>query len=249
MAIWPAPPHLVLSRPAPPRMGWVFGAVAWVWGGYGYWSPRPVIRPASYTRCYDASSIARFCCLDLTEFYVDSCLCKLAKYLRYSLSNADRYAKKLTKSRRILKSHSKDKQFDARPGSYRSKGVVNEDQTQCSKKKKYVVKYTYSNWSRYYFRNFHNGKFVPAPDDIHVDLRKATFVSYWLNKYVFLRPVDECMSHEVFLLECLIARGKRVLLTPLYLGGLYARLDKFSEQLEIAHGRFSFLAYIDEIFL
>ncbi|MED6117628.1 hypothetical protein PIB30_111666, partial [Stylosanthes scabra] len=57
------------------------------------------------------------------------------------------------------------------------------------------------------------------------------------------------MSQGVFLLACVIAQGRRVPLAPLYLGGLYARLDHFSEQLKIAHGRFPVLAYIDEIFL
>ncbi|MED6137610.1 hypothetical protein PIB30_066533 [Stylosanthes scabra] len=41
----------------------------------------------------------------------------------------------------------------------------------------------------------------------------------------------------------------RLPLAPLYLGGLYARLDHFSKHLRIAHGRIPVLAYIDEIFL
>ncbi|MED6132603.1 hypothetical protein PIB30_020613 [Stylosanthes scabra] len=118
-----------------------------------------------------------------------------------------------------------------------------------SKKKKCTIKYSYSNWSRYFFGNFLNGEFVPASDDIPVDLKEAAFIAYWLSKYVFLGPADECLSQGVFLLACVIAQGRCVPLAPLYLGSLYARLDHFSEQLKIAHGRFPVLAYIDEIFL
>ncbi|MED6149864.1 hypothetical protein PIB30_066696, partial [Stylosanthes scabra] len=190
-----------------------------------------------------------FANLDLIDFCADSDLRKLAKHLRYSLSDASRHAKKLSKSRRISKSHSMDKRSDARRGSSKSKGLVDEDETRSSKKKKCTVKYSYSNWSRYFFGDFLNGEFVPASDDILVDLKEAIFIAYWLSKYVFLGPADECMSQGVFLLACVIAEGRRVPLAPLYLGGLYARLVHFSEQLRIADGRFAVLAYIDEIFL
>ncbi|MED6128224.1 hypothetical protein PIB30_095539 [Stylosanthes scabra] len=185
----------------------------------------------------------------LLFFVADSDLRKLARYLRYNLSDAGRYAKELSKSRRISKSHSRDKRPDACRGSSKSKRVVDEDKTQSSKKNKCTVKYSYSNWPRYFFGDFFNGEFILASDDIPVDLKEAAFIAYWLSKYVFLGPTDECMSQGVFLLACVIAKGKRVPLAPLYLGGLYARLDHFFEQLRIAHGRFPVLAYIDEIFL
>ncbi|MED6203233.1 hypothetical protein PIB30_113545, partial [Stylosanthes scabra] len=86
--------------------------------------------------------------LDITNFYVDPDLRKLARNLRCSLSDAGRYAKELSKSRRISKSHSRDKRSDARRGSSKSRGAVDEDETRSSKKKKCTVKYSYSNWSR-----------------------------------------------------------------------------------------------------
>ncbi|MED6219226.1 hypothetical protein PIB30_033838 [Stylosanthes scabra] len=187
--------------------------------------------------------------LDITNFYVDLDLRKLARDLRCNLSNAGRYAKELSKNRRVSKSHSRDKRSDARRGSSKSRGMVDEDETRSSKKKKCTVNYSYSNWSRYFFGDFLNGEFVPASDDIPADLKEVAFIAYWLSKYIFLGPADECMGQGVFLLACVIARGRRVPLAPLYLGGLYARLDHFSEQLKIAHGRFPVLAYIDEIFL
>ncbi|XP_072068086.1 uncharacterized protein [Arachis hypogaea] len=183
--------------------------------------------------------------VDLTLLHPDSDLLKLARHLQMSLSDAGRYAKELSKSRQAKKSSSKDEHPKTRQSS-RGEEVVGDKQD--SKKKKITVKYSYSNWSRYFFGDFLNGEFVPAPA-VSSDLREAAFVAYWLSKYVFLGPADECMSHGVFLLACLISRGERLPLAPMYLGSLYTRLDQFSQQLKIAHGRFPVLSFIDEIFL
>ncbi|MED6173899.1 hypothetical protein PIB30_064036 [Stylosanthes scabra] len=123
-----------------------------------------------------------FCNLDITNFYVDPDLRKLARDLQCSLSDAGRYAKELSKSRRVSKSHSRDKRSDARRGSSKNKEVVDEDETRSSKKKKCTVKYSFSNWSRYFFGDFLNGEFAPASDDIPVDLKEAAFIVYWLSK-------------------------------------------------------------------
>ncbi|QHN99193.1 uncharacterized protein DS421_13g395760 [Arachis hypogaea] len=183
--------------------------------------------------------------VDLTLFRPDSDMLKLARHLQTNLSDAGRYAKELSKSRHIKKSSSKDEHLKTR-GSSKGKEMVGDKQD--SKKKKITVKYSYSNWSRYFFGDFLNGEFVPAPA-VPSNLREAAFVAYWLSKYVFLGLADECMSHGVFLLACLIAGGERLPLASLYLGSLYTRLDQFSQQLKIAHGRFPVLAFIDEIFL
>ncbi|QHN85616.1 uncharacterized protein DS421_16g538910 [Arachis hypogaea] len=171
--------------------------------------------------------------VDLTLLHPDSDLLKLARHLQMSLSDAGRYAKELSKSRQAKKSSSKD-EHPKTCRSSRGKEVVSDKQD--SKKKKITVKYSYSNWSRYFFGDFLNGEFVPAPA-ISSDLRGAAFVAYWLSKYVFLGPADECMSHGVFLLACLIARGERLPLAPMYLGSLYTRLDQFFQQLKIAHDK------------
>ncbi|QHO10701.1 uncharacterized protein DS421_15g491910 [Arachis hypogaea] len=183
--------------------------------------------------------------VDLTLLHPDSDLLKLARHLQMSLSDAGRYAKELSKSRQAKKSSSKDEHPKTRRSS-RGKEVVGDKQD--SKKKKITVKYSYSNWSRYFFGDFLNGEFVPAPA-VSSDLREAAFVAYWLSKYIFLGPADECMSHVVFLLACLIARGERLPLAPMYLDSLYTRLDQFFLQPKIAHGRFPVLSFIDEIFL
>ncbi|MED6173901.1 hypothetical protein PIB30_064038 [Stylosanthes scabra] len=99
--------------------------------------------------------------LDIIDFYVDPDLRKLARNLRCNLSDARRYAKELSKSRRVSKSHSRDKRSDTRRGSSKSKRVVDEDEIRSSKKKKCTVKYSYSNWSWYFFGDFMNGEFVP----------------------------------------------------------------------------------------
>ncbi|QHO00209.1 uncharacterized protein DS421_13g404540 [Arachis hypogaea] len=164
-------------------------------------------------------------CVDLTLLRPDSNLLKLAQHLQMSLSDAGRYAKGLSKSRQAKKSSSKDEHPKTRQSS-RGKEVVSDKQD--SKKKKITVKYSYSNWSRYFFGDFFNGEFVPAPA-VSSDLRGAAFVAYWLT--------------------CLIARGERLPLAPMYLGSLYTRLDQFSQQLKIAHGRFPVLSFIDEMFL
>ncbi|QHO52456.1 uncharacterized protein DS421_2g39500 [Arachis hypogaea] len=116
------------------------------------------------------------------------------------------------------KSSSKDEHSKTRRSS-RGKEVVGDKQD--SKKKKITVKYSYSNWSRYFFGDFLNGEFVPAPA-VSSYLRGAAFVAYWL---------------------------KRLPLAPMYLGSLYTRLDQFFQQLKVAHGRFPVLSFIDEIFL
>ncbi|QHN78999.1 PMD domain-containing protein [Arachis hypogaea] len=183
--------------------------------------------------------------VDLTLLHPDSDLLKLARHLQMSFSDAGRYAKELSKSRQAKKSSSKDEHPKTRQSS-RGEEVVGDKQD--SKKKKITVKYSYSNWPRYFFGDFLNGEFVPAPA-VSSDLREAAFVAYWLSKYVFLGPVDECVSHGVFLLACLISRGERLPLAPMYLDSLYTRLDQFSQQLKIAHGRFPVLSFIDEIFL
>ncbi|KAL4275586.1 hypothetical protein AHAS_Ahas20G0122000 [Arachis hypogaea] len=151
----------------------------------------------------------------------------------------------LSKSRQAKKFSSKDEHPKTRRSS-RGKEMISDKQD--SKKKKITVKYSYSNWSRYFFGDFLNGEFVPAPV-VSSDLRGAAFVAYWLSKYVFFGPADECMSHGVFLLACLITRGERLSLAPMYLGSLYTRLDQFFQQLKIAHGRFPVLSFIDEMFL
>ncbi|KAL4327156.1 hypothetical protein AHAS_Ahas13G0071900 [Arachis hypogaea] len=170
--------------------------------------------------------------VDLTLFRPDSDMLKLARHLQTNLSDAGRYAKELSKSRHIKKSSSKDEHLKTR-GPSKGKEMVGDKQD--SKKKKITVKYSYSNWSRYFFGDFLNGEFVPAPA-VPSNLREAAFVAYWLSKYVFLGLADECMSHGVFLLACLIAGGERLPLASLYLGSLYTRLDQFSQQLKIAHG-------------
>ncbi|MED6223353.1 hypothetical protein PIB30_073197 [Stylosanthes scabra] len=161
--------------------------------------------------------------LDLTDFCADSDLRKLARHLKYSLSDASRCANELSKSMRVLKSHSRDKRSDARRGSSKSKGVEDEDETQSSEKKKCTVKYSYSNWFRYFFWDFLNGEFVPASDDILVDLKKAAFIAYWLSKYVFLGPTDECMSQGVSLLACVIAEGRLLA----YIDEIFLQLFQF----------------------
>ncbi|KAL4288607.1 hypothetical protein AHAS_Ahas19G0303100 [Arachis hypogaea] len=175
--------------------------------------------------------------VDLTLLHPDSDLLKLARHLQMSFSDAGRYAKELSKSRQAKKSSSKDEHPKTRQSS-RGEEVVGDKQD--SKKKKITVKYSYSNWPRYFFGDFLNGEFVPAPA-VSSDLREAAFVAYWLSKYVFLGPVDECVSHGVFLLACLISRGERLPLAPMYLDSLYTRLDQFSQQLKIAHGVAPFL--------
>ncbi|QHN82026.1 uncharacterized protein DS421_20g692090 [Arachis hypogaea] len=152
--------------------------------------------------------------VDLTLLRLDSDMLKLVRHLQMSLSDAGRYAKELSKSKRVKKSSSKD-EHPKTCGSSKEKEVVGDKKD--SKKKKITVKYSYSNWSRYFFGDFLNA--------------------------------NECMSYGVFLLACLIAGGEPLPLASLYLGSLYTWLDQFSQQLKIAHGRFSVLAFIDEIFL
>ncbi|QHN96083.1 uncharacterized protein DS421_18g615310 [Arachis hypogaea] len=157
--------------------------------------------------------------VDLTLLRPDSDLLKLARHLQMSLSDAGQYAKELSTSRRVKKSSSKDKHPKTRRSSKEKEVVGNK---QDFKKKKITVKYSYSNWSCYFFGDFLNGEFVPTPA-VPSDLREAAFVAYRLRE--------------------------RLPLASLYLGSLYMRLDQFSKQLKIAHGRFPVLTFIDEIFL
>ncbi|KAL4395593.1 uncharacterized protein DS421_1g00830 [Arachis hypogaea] len=173
--------------------------------------------------------------VDLTLLFPDPDLLKLVRHLQMSLSDASRYAKELSKSGCVKKSSSKDK-HPKTCGSSNGKDVVGDKQD--SKKKKITVKYSYSNWSCYFFGDFLNGEFVPAPA-VPSDLREAAFVAYWLSKYVFLGPTDECMSHGVFLLACLFAGGERLPLAYLFFGSLYTRLDQYSEQLKIRFSQFA----------
>ncbi|KAL4317142.1 hypothetical protein AHAS_Ahas15G0355500 [Arachis hypogaea] len=89
--------------------------------------------------------------VDLTLLRPDSDLLKLARHLQMSLSDAGRYAKELSKSRRVKKFSSKDEHPKTR-GSSKGKEVVGDKQD--SKKKKITVKYSYSNWSHYFFGDF-----------------------------------------------------------------------------------------------
>ncbi|KAL4314356.1 hypothetical protein AHAS_Ahas15G0076900 [Arachis hypogaea] len=119
--------------------------------------------------------------VDLTLLHPDSDLLKLARHLQMSLSDAGRYAKELSKSRQAKKSSSKDEHPKTRRSS-RGKEVVGDKQD--SKKKKITVKYSYSNWSRYFFGDFLNGEFVPAPA-VSSDLREAAFRrTFTIGSYV-----------------------------------------------------------------
>ncbi|KAL4293477.1 hypothetical protein AHAS_Ahas18G0132000 [Arachis hypogaea] len=137
--------------------------------------------------------------VDLTLLRPDSDLLKLARHLQMSLSDAGQYAKELSTSRRVKKSSSKDKHPKTRRSSKEKEVVGNK---QDFKKKKITVKYSYSNWSCYFFGDFLNGEFVPTPA-VPSDLREAAFVAYRLSKYVFLGPtVYEPWGVSFSLLDC-----------------------------------------------
>ncbi|KAL4306246.1 hypothetical protein AHAS_Ahas16G0159100 [Arachis hypogaea] len=123
-----------------------------------------------------------FSCVDLTLLRPNSDLLKLARHLQISLSDSGRYAKELSKSRRVKKFSSKDK-HPKTCGSSMEKEVVGEKQD--SKRKNITVNYFYSNWSCYLFGDYLNGEFVAALV-VPSDLREAAFIAYWLSKYVFL---------------------------------------------------------------
>lgn len=52
-----------------------------------------------------------------------------------------------------------------------------------------------------------------------------TFLDYWPSWYVLPNRTDNRLS--MFLLAILIANEKRYVLTVVYLGSLYSRLDRF----------------------
>ncbi|KAJ1387520.1 PMD domain-containing protein [Sesbania bispinosa] len=64
-------------------------------------------------------------------------------------------------------------------------------------------------------RVFHPGPPISQP------LKRATFLAFWLSKYVFPGPPWESVSPGVFLLACLLAEGTGLPLVPLFLGGFY----------------------------
>ncbi|KAL4314983.1 hypothetical protein AHAS_Ahas15G0139600 [Arachis hypogaea] len=90
------------------------------------------------------------------------------------------YDMSLLWQRRVKKSSSKD-EHPKTCGSSKGKEVVGDKQ---DSRKKITVKYSYSNWSRYFFGDFLNGKFVPAPA-VPSDPREADFVAYWLSNMCF----------------------------------------------------------------
>ncbi|GMP45802.1 hypothetical protein CsSME_00014189 [Camellia sinensis var. sinensis] len=57
----------------------------------------------------------------------------------------------------------------------------------------------------------------------------AAFITYWLSRYVLMGRPQDGVFHELFPLAAILASGRPIPLAPLFLGGLYKRLDMYQE--------------------
>ena len=67
--------------------------------------------------------------------------------------------------------------------------------------------------------------------------------------YVFIGPPADSISPDICIIANLLTEGRRLLLAPMYLGGLYARLDQIQEQMKISFGHFAVNYFVDKVFL
>ena len=119
-----------------------------------------------------------------------------------------------------------------------------------------TCKATHAAWVRYFF-----GILEPPPEGqpegerhftkgpaYRSDLEVPALIAFWLDRFVFPGPSSESISPGIFVLAALLSEGVRLPLAPLFLGGLYARLDQIQAQLEISFGRYGVNSFIDHFF-
>ena len=80
-------------------------------------------------------------------------------------------------------------------------------------------------------------------------LELAALIAFWLDRFIFPGPSCDTLSSGIFLWASLLARGIRLPLASLFLGGLYTRLDQIPRQLKASFGRYNINCYMDQFFL
>lgn len=107
-----------------------------------------------------------------------------------------------------------------------------------SKSKYNSNKSTYFFWAKYFAEGV--GQNSPFQLD--------AFLVYCLNYFVFPSPPEDGVLPVVFPIAVLLAQGKRLALTPWYLGALYARFDECSKNVTRLVDQYNALCYVNANF-
>ncbi|GAV59211.1 hypothetical protein CFOL_v3_02742 [Cephalotus follicularis] len=104
---------------------------------------------------------------------------------------------------------------------------------------------TFSGWIKYHFGSPTDEK-NDSPDfdkgkGYNPKLNLATFISFWISRYVFPRLPIDGVNRGFFLLAIGISKGDALL----FVGYLYKRLDLYKKSMEASLGRNSVLRFVD----
>ncbi|CAL5395888.1 unnamed protein product [Camellia sinensis] len=77
----------------------------------------------------------------------------------------------------------------------------------------------------------------------------AAFITYWLSQYILMGRSQDGICHELFPLGAILASGRPIPLAPLFLGGLYRRLDMYQEGVDRSKGRYDVTSFLPTTFL
>lgn len=64
----------------------------------------------------------------------------------------------------------------------------------------------------------------------------AALIIHWLSRYVLMGRPQDGICHELFLLAAILASGRSIPLAPLFLEGLYKRLDMYQAGVDRSKG-------------